>query len=157
MRFNKRHVYDFWLNEHNKKIEEFWSLKDDEQLALQEQKQEDVILKGTKEAVETVVDGTVPREKVREEKKNLANTNDKSFLTFLENDKLLILPKPKSLPMTEFFLLENDSNQVLTPKPKVCKPWGKAPIPPPSNRETCVMTGSSKCCFRYINSIAFSH
>ena len=157
MRFDEGHAYDSRLNEHNKEIGEFWSPEDHKQLALQEKEQEDVILRGTKEAVGAVVDGTAQGEKVREEEKNLTDTDDEPFLTSLEDDEPLIPPEPRSPPMTRSFPPEEDSDQASTPKPKARKPRGKAPIPPPSDKETRAMTGSSKPCFRYMNGVAPSH
>lgn len=80
-----------------------------------------MILRETKEAVGAVIDGTALREKVREEKKNLANIDNESFLTFLKDDKLLIPSEPRSLSMTRFFLPEVDSDQASTPMPKARK------------------------------------
>lgn len=84
MRFDKKYAYNSWLNKHNKKIKEFQSLENDKQLAFQEKKQEDVILKGTKKIVEAIIDSTTLREKVREEKKNLVNTDNEFFFDILE-------------------------------------------------------------------------
>lgn len=108
VRFDEGHAYDSWLNKHNKKIGEFWSLEDNKQLAFQEKKQEDVILRETKEVVRAVIDGIALGEKLRKEEKNLADIDNKSFLTFLEDDKLLIAPKPRNPPMTGFFPPEVD-------------------------------------------------
>lgn len=81
-----------------------------------------MILGRTKKVIRAIVDSTALKKKVKEEKQNLANTNNKSFLIFLKVDKLLILLKLKSLLITEFFPLKINSNQVLTPMLKVCKP-----------------------------------
>ena len=52
--------------------------------------------------------------KMREKEETLADTNDKSFLTFLKDNKLLTLPKLRIPPMTGFSLLKLDSNQART-------------------------------------------
>lgn len=45
-------------------------------------------MRETKEIVEAIVNGTALKKKVREEEKNLANTNDKSFLIFLKDNSI---------------------------------------------------------------------
>lgn len=57
-----------------------------------------------------VIDGMALREKVRKEERNLANIDNESFLTSLEDDKPLIPPKPRNSPMTESFLPKVDSD-----------------------------------------------
>ncbi len=75
----------------------------------------------------------------------------------MEDDKPLILPEPRSQPMTRSFLPEKDSNQAPTPKLKACKLWNKAPATPPNDKETHAMTGTNKPGFYYMNIIASSH
>lgn len=118
MRFGKGHAYNSRLNKHNKKIGEFWFSEGNEQLAFQEKEQKDAILKNTKKEMGVVINGTALEEKVREKEKNLANTDDQSYLTSLNDDKLLIPPEPRSLPMIKFFLLKKDFNQALLQKPR---------------------------------------
>lgn len=48
IRFDEGYAYNSQLNEYNKKVGEFWSLKDDEQLAFQEKKLKDIILRQKK-------------------------------------------------------------------------------------------------------------
>lgn len=142
------------LNEHDEKVGEFWSPEDDEQLALQEKKLDNVISKQTKEVVGDVVDGTATEKNVREEERLITNSDNESFLSPLEEEEPLIPSTPRSPPMTGLFPLEDDSDQAPTPRPQAPKPRGRASAPLPSDRETQSMTGSSKPCFRYMNCIA---
>lgn len=114
-------------------------------------------MRGIKKAVEAILDGMALGEKVREEERNLADTNNETFLTFLEDDKPLILPEPRSPPITGSFSLKVDSNQAPNPMSKASKPRAKALIPPLSDKETCAMTGFSKSCFHYMNGVVPSH
>lgn len=65
-----------------------------------------MILMGTKKAMGAIIDGTVIGKKVRKEEKNLANTDNKSFLTLLEDKEPLILQKPRNLPIIRSVLPE---------------------------------------------------
>ena len=136
---------------------EIWSPEDDEQLALQEKEQEDVIVRGRKETGGDVVAGATMEENLRDQERVLADDDDESALSSLEDDEPLIPPEPTSPPMTGSFPLKDDSDHAPTPRPQACKPRNKAPAPPPTDRETRAMTGSSKPRFRYINGVAPSH
>lgn len=106
VRFNEEHTYNFRFNKYNKKTRKFWSLKNNKQLAVQKKKQKNMILMGTKKAVGAIIDGTVIGKKVRKKEKNLANTDNKSFLTFLEDKEPLILLKPRNPPIIRSVLPE---------------------------------------------------
>ena len=95
------------MNEHNEKVEEFWSPEDDEQLAFQEKKQEDMIIRGMKKETEGDVIASVAMKKnVRDQRKLLANNNNEFALSSLENNEALIPPEPTSPLITGFFPLE---------------------------------------------------
>lgn len=70
------------------------------------------------------------------------DSDTKSFLTFLDN-KLLISTQRKSPPRTGSLPPHKDNNDVLPPK-AIRKPKRKTLQPPPTNRETGAVTGSSK-------------
>lgn len=107
VRFDERYIYDSQLNEHNEKVEEFWSPEDDEQMAFQEKKQEDMIIRGMKKETEgDVVASVAMKENVRDQKKLLANNNNEFALSSLENNEALILPESTSPLITGFFPLE---------------------------------------------------
>lgn len=67
-------------------------------------------MKESKKTIVAILDGKTSRENVKDEKKNLADIDDKSFLTFLEDDESLILSEPKNPSMTWSVLLEIDFN-----------------------------------------------
>lgn len=69
-----------------------------------------MILRGTKKVVGAVINAMALRKKVRKEKKNLADIDNKSFLISLKDDKPLILPEPRNPPMTGSILLKVDSD-----------------------------------------------
>lgn len=94
---------------------------------------------------------------VRNQKKTLVNDDNKSTLSSLEDNKLLIPPKLISISMTSFFLLKKDFDQVFILQFQVCKPKNKASATLPTNKKTYAMTSSKKPCFCYINGVAFSY
>lgn len=152
MRFDRGYIYDSQLNEHNEEMREFWSPENDEQLALQKKKQEDAIVRGRKEAVGDVVAGAATKGEGL-----LADSDDESYLSSFEDDASLIPPKPRNPPVTGSFPLEDDSDHAPTLEAQARKPRGNAPAPPPSDRETRSMTGSSKPRLRYMNGVAPSY
>lgn len=97
-------------------------MKNNDLLAFQKKKQKDVILRGTKKVVGAVVNSTALRKKVRKEEKNLLDTDDKSFLIFLKDNKPFILLKPRNPSMTKFFLPKKNFNQAPILKFKAYKP-----------------------------------
>ncbi len=157
MRFDQRYAYDSRLNRHNKNVEEFWSLREDEQLALQEIEIKDLILKETKKAIKDVVDGMALGKKVREKERHWVDTDDEFFLTSLKNDKPLIPSEKRNLSITESFPSEKDSDQVPTFNFKACRPRNKLVLPLPSDRQTHAMISFSKLRFCYIGGIGPSH
>lgn len=157
VRFDEGYTYNSQLNEHNEKMGKLWSLEDDEQLALQEKEQEDIIVRSMKETVGDIVAGATTEKNLRDQERVLADDNNESALSSLEDNEPLIPPTPMDPPMTRFFPLEDDSDHTPTPRPMTRKPKGKAPATSPTDRETRSITGSSKPRFRYMNNVAPSH
>lgn len=116
-----------------------------------------MILRRTKKIVVAIVNSTAQGEKVREEEKHLADTDDESFWTSLEDDKPLILTESRIPSTIVFFLLEEESDQAFTPRLKALKPWGKAKAPSSNVGETDAMAGSSKPDFCNMNGITPSY
>lgn len=79
-----------------------------------------------------------------------------SVLTSLDDEPLIPPQSGSPPPMTGSFPPDEDDNEVPTPK-AIRKPRGKAPPPPPTDRETRAMTGSSKPRLRYMKNTAPSH
>ena len=91
VRFDEGYTYDSKLNDHQKKVAEFWSPKNDKQLAFQEKKQDDAISKSGQE----VVGGF--RADIAMENKGLSIDIDDEFsLSSLEDDEPLIPLQPKA-------------------------------------------------------------
>ena len=58
--------------------------------------------------------------------------------------------------MKRLFLSNKNDDEIFTPK-IIQKPRRKVSPPPPINRKTQAMTGSSKSQLQYMNNIALSH
>lgn len=90
-----------------------------------------MIVRGRKETVGDVIAGLAMQ---KDQEKVLSDDDNKSALSFLDDNEFLILPDPIDLSITGFFLLEDNSDHIFTLKFKACKP--KSKVPPPTNRAT---------------------
>ena len=123
-------------------MREFWFLEDDKQLAFQEKELEKVITRQT-----DVVVSITTKNNVRGYKRLDIDDDNQSILPSLEKDKLLILFKPRSPPMTGSFPYKDNLDYHLTPRFQAQKFKKRALTPPLSDRETRSITASSNPCF----------
>ena len=103
VRFDEGYIYDSQLNERNEEVGEFWSPKDDEQLALQEKEQEDMIIRCRKETVGNFAAGAAMQNNVKDQKRVSAGSDDESALSSLDDDEPLIPPDPMDPPIIRIF------------------------------------------------------